>query len=303
MSSILVSGSHGLIGSALVRALSSGGDRVVPLVRPASAPAPQGLVWDPATGRIDAGGLEGLDAVVHLAGENIAGGRWTAARRDRIRRSRIDGTALLAGTLARLARPPRVFVCASAVGYYGDRGDEVLHEDSGSGAGFLADLCRDWEAAASPARAAGIRVVYARSGTVLSAAGGMLPRVLPLFRLGLGGVLGSGAQYLSWIALADHIGALQYILGADGIAGPVNLVAPHAVTNREFTRALGRALRRPTPLPVPAAALRLAFGRLADEALLASTRVEPARLLASGYRFRYPDLGAALAALLHRHRG
>ncbi len=260
-------------------------------------------MWDPAAGRVDAGGLEGLDAVVHLAGESIAGGRWTAARRDRIRRSRIDATALLAGTLARLARPPRVFVCASAVGYYGDRGDEVLHEDSGSGAGFLADLCRDWEAAASPARAAGIRVVYARSGTVLSTAGGMLPRVLPLFRLGLGGVLGSGAQYLSWIALADHIGALQYLLGADGIAGPVNLVAPHAVTNREFTRALGRALRRPTPLPVPAAALRLAFGRLADEALLASTRVEPARLLASGYRFRYPDLGAALAALLHRHRG
>ncbi len=303
MRSILVSGSHGLIGSALARALSSGGDRVVPLVRPASAPTPQGLVWDPAAGRVDAGGLEGLDAVVHLAGESIAGGRWTAARRDRIRRSRIDATALLAGTLARLARPPRVFVCASAVGYYGDRGDEVLHEDSGSGAGFLADLCRDWEAAASPARAAGIRVVYARSGTVLSTAGGMLPRVLPLFRLGLGGVLGSGAQYLSWIALADHIGALQYLLGADGIAGPVNLVAPHAVTNREFTRALGRALRRPTPLPVPAAALRLAFGRLADEALLASTRVEPARLLASGYRFRYPDLGAALAALLHRHRG
>ncbi len=298
MSTILVSGSHGLIGSALARALSAGGDRVVPLVRPASAPASHGLVWDPATGRVDPGGLEGLDAVVHLAGENIAGGRWTLTRRDRIRRSRVDSTALLAQTLARLARPPRVLICASAVGYYGDRGDEVLREDSGPGTGYLPDLCRDWEAAASPARAAGIRVVYVRSGTVLSTAGGMLPRVLPLFRLGLGGVLGSGAQYLSWIALADHIGALQHALGSDAIAGPVNLVAPQAVTNREFTRALGRALRRPTLLPVPAAALRLAFGRLADEALLASARVQPARLLGSGYRFRFPDLEGALEGLL-----
>jgi len=271
---------------------------VVPLTRPGVAPAAGGVVWDPEADRIDTPRLDGIDAVVHLAGENIAARRWTAERKNRIRRSRIKGTAILARALASIPRPPRVLVCASAVGYYGDRGDEVLYEVSGPGTGFLADLCREWEAAASPARAAGIRVVHLRTGTVLSLDGGMLPRVLPLFRLGLGGVIGSGRQYMSWITLADAVAAIRHLLTHGESAGPVNLVAPNPVTNREFTRALGRAVRRLTAFPVPAALLRLAFGGLADEGLLASARVMPGRLIESGYTFRFPDLETALGALL-----
>ena len=300
MSTILVSGSHGLIGAALTRELAAAGDTIVRLIRPDTAAAPGGIVWDPETDRIDTARLDGIDAVVHLAGESLAAGRWTAERKDRIRRSRVTGTAVLARALAGVSRPPRVLICASAVGYYGDRGDEVLSEVSGPGTGFLAELCRDWEAAASAARVAGIRVVHLRTGLVLSADGGMLPRVLPLFRYCLGGVIGSGRQYMSWITLNDEIGAIRHVLAHGELAGPVNLVAPGPVTNGEFTRILGRVVRRPTPLPVPAGLLRLAFGEFADEGLLASTRVSPARLIESGYTFRFPDLEQAFRALLFR---
>jgi len=302
MTTVLVSGSHGLIGSALIPELAAVGDRAVRLIRRSAAGDADAVFWDPGEGRIDAAALEGVDAVVHLAGEGIATGRWTAARKTRIRRSRVEGTRLLARALAGLARPPRVLVCGSATGYYGDRGDDVLREDSAPGTGFLAEVCQAWEAAADPARAAGIRVVHLRTGTVLSPAGGALARLLPVFRLGLGGTLGSGRQYLSWVAIQDIVGAIRHVLDRDGIAGPVNVAAPHPVTNREFTRALGRALQRPTPFPVPAVALRVIFGELADGALLASTRVEPGRLLASGYPFRFTEISEALRALLARPR-
>jgi len=298
MRTVVVTGSHGLIGSALVPALEAGGARVIPLVRAAGAPRPGALSWDPSRGRLDPGGLEGVDAVVHLGGENIAAGRWTADRKTRIRRSRIEGTALLARTLAGPGTRPRVFVCASATGYYGDRGDEVLDEESPPGTGFLADVCREWEAAADPARAAGVRVVHLRTGTVLSRTGGALGQLLPVFRMGAGGPLGSGRQYMSWIALADAVAVIQHLLAHEEIAGPVNVVAPHPVTNREFTRALGRVLHRPTLVSVPAAALRMLFGELADSALLASARVEPVRLLRSGYAFRLPEIEGALRALV-----
>ena len=298
MGTVIVTGSHGLIGSALGAALAAAGDRVIPLVR-AEGPVPRGaLSWDPSRGRLDPGGLEGVDAVVHLAGENIAAGRWTAQRKASIRRSRIDGTTLVARTVAGLRKPPRVLVCASATGYYGDRGDEVLREESAPGTGFLADVCRDWEAAAEPARAAGVRVVHLRTGTVLSRAGGALGRLLPVFRMGAGGPLGSGRQYMSWIALEDAVAAIRHLLLREDIAGPVNVVAPHPVTNREFTHALGRVLRRPTVVPVPAAVLRAVFGELADDALLASTRAQPSRLLERGYSFRLPEIDGALRALV-----
>jgi uncharacterized protein len=299
---ILLTGSHGLIGTGLVPALTARGHRTVRLVRAPAAPPPGDVVWDPATGHVaDPARLDGLDAVVHLAGENIASGRWTQARKARIRESRVRGTRLLAEALARLPHPPRALVCASAVGYYGDRGEEVLREESPPGTGFLAEVCRDWEAAADPARRAGIRVVALRTGLVLSPAGGALARLLPVFRLGLGGRLGSGRQYASWIAIDDVVGAILHLLESDAVTGPVNLVAPHPVTNREFTAALGRALRRPALLAVPAWALRIALGETAGE-LLASVRAEPAKLRGAGYAFRHPDVEEALRALLGRHR-
>ncbi len=299
MATVLVTGSRGLVGSALIPVLAARGDRIVRLVRAASVSGPDEAAWDPAAGTIDAGRLDGVDAVIHLAGENISAGRWTPARKARIRESRVRGTRLLAETLARLRYPPRALLSASATGYYGDRGDEVLREDSPPGTGFLAEVCREWEAAAEPARRAGVRVVSMRAGVVLSPAGGMLARLLPVFRLGFGGPLGSGRQYLSWIAIDDVVGAVLHLLADEGTAGPVNLVAPVAVTNAEFTKALGRVLSRPTLLPVPAIVLRAAFGEMADGAILASARVEPARLAASGYRFRFSDAGAALRHLLH----
>src|SRR5579884_1588092 len=242
---IVISGSHGLIGSALLPGLEARGHRVIRLVRGAAPPASEDISWDPGAGRIDAERLEGMDAVIHLAGASIAAGRWTAAQKARIRQSRVDGTLLLARTLAARARRPGVLLSASAVGYYGDRGSELLDERSGPGRGFLADLCRDWEAATDPARAAGIRVVVLRTGSVVSSHGGFLARLLPVFRLGVGGPLGSGRQYLSWIALPDVVGAVAHLLAREDVVGPVNLVAPHPVTNREFTRTLARLLRRP----------------------------------------------------------
>ncbi len=298
---ILLTGSHGLIGSALAPALTAQGHRIVRLVRVPSTPSPGDAAWDPATGQIaDRAPLEGVDAVIHLAGENVAAGRWTPARKARIRDSRVQGTRLLAETLTHLSRPPAVLLCASAVGYYGDRGDEILREGSPPGTGFLAEVTRDWEAAAEPARRAGIRVVHFRIGAVLSRAGGLLPRVLPIFRLGLGGPLGSGRQYMSWIAIDDLVNAVLHLLARDGLTGPVNMVAPAPVTNREFTQTLGRVLSRPTPFPVPPIALRVLFGEMADDALMSSARVEPAKLLESRFTFRFPDLEQALRALLHR---
>jgi uncharacterized protein (TIGR01777 family) len=252
------------------------------------------------TGSIDQARLEGLDGVVHLAGESIATGRWTAEKKARIRDSRVKGTRLLCESLARLDQPPRVLVSASAIGYYGDRGDEILHEDSASGSGFLAEVCHMWEAATEAASQRNIRVVNLRIGVVLSAMGGALATMLFPFRMGLGGIIGSGRQFMSWIALDDLLGSIAYALRTDTIRGPVNAVAPHPVTNREFTKTLGRVLARPTLLPMPAFAARLAFGEMADELLLSSARVEPARLSAAGYDFRYPTLEGGLRHLLGR---
>ncbi len=297
---IAVSGSTGLIGSEVVTVLSAAGHEVVRLVRRAPAPAEKAVRWDPEKGGVDAAGLEGLDAVVHLAGENIAAGRWTAARKAAIRDSRVNGTRLLCDTLAGLSRPPKTLVCASAIGYYGDRGEELLTEDSSPGAGFLPEVCREWEAATEVAARKGIRVVALRIGVVLSPRGGALSRMLPPFRAGLGGVIGNGRQYVSWIALDDLVGVVLHALRSGELCGPVNAVAPVPVTNREFTEALGKVLSRPTLLPVPAFALRLALGEMADALLLASARVAPRRLEETGYRFRFPELPAALRHLLAR---
>lgn len=295
---VLVTGSTGLIGSALVSSLAAGGHRVTRLVR---SQAGEGSVrWDPEAAVLNAADLEGLEAVVHLAGENIAARRWTDEQKARIRDSRVKGTRLLCEALARLAQPPKTLICASAIGYYGDRGEEVLREESAPGTGFLPEVCREWEGAAEPARQKGMRVVHLRFGVVLSPAAGALGKMLFPFRMGAGGVIGSGGQYMSWIALDDAVGAIHHALGTGALEGPVNAVSPHPVTNREFTKALGRVLRRPTIFPMPAFAARIAFGEMADALLLASARVEPARLLATGYAFRYPELEGALRHLLRK---
>ncbi|HEU4402159.1 MAG TPA: TIGR01777 family oxidoreductase [Candidatus Polarisedimenticolia bacterium] len=302
----MVSGSTGLVGSALVPKLTAAGHSVVRLVRLPSVAGAAAVAWDPAGGRLDAAPLEGFDAVVHLAGENLAAGRWSAARKERIRASRVDGTRLLSETLARLSRRPRTLVAASAIGYYGDRGEEILSEESAPGDDFLSGLCREWEAAAGPAARAGIRVVNLRFGVILSPAGGALAKMLPPFRLGAGGPLGSGRQYVSWIALDDAVAIIHHALAAAVLRGPVNAVAPRPVTNLDLTKTIGRVLSRPTFMPMPAFAARILFGEMADALLLSSARVEPKRLLASGYRFRHPDLEGALRHLLgkaHRSSG
>ena len=294
---VVVSGSSGLIGRALVEALRDRGDEVTPLVR--RSPAAGEATWDPPTGSIDAGALDGADALVHLAGAGIGDRRWTPERRREILASRVESTSLLSRTLAGLAHPPAVLVSASAVGYYGDRGAEELTEDSTAGTGFLADVCRAWEDATAPAADAGLRVVRLRSGVVLSPRGGALARQLPLFRLGVGGRLGTGRQWLSWISLPDEVGAVLHTLAEPSLRGPVNATAPGPVTNRDFTAALGRALHRPTVMAVPGVALRIALGpALAAEMVLAGQRVLPARLTASGFRFAHARLDEALAALL-----
>ena len=301
---IVISGSSGFIGSELVRHLLANGHRVTRLVRRRGRPGEPVAVWDPEQGMIDTALLGDADALVHLAGESIVG-RWTAAKKRRILHSRMEGTRLIAQTLARLAqdagggqarlpKPPRAWFCASAIGYYGHRGDEWLHEESGSGAGFLAEVCRMWEAETEPAARAGVRVIRGRIGMVLGPTGGALAKMLPPFRLGLGGPIGNGRQYWSWISVADLVGAIQHLLVTNDLQGPVNLVSPAPVTNAQFTAVLGDALRRPAVLPMPAFAARLVFGHMADELLLASQRVKPTRLMAGGYRFRHPDLGLAL---------
>jgi len=276
----------------------TGGHEVTRLLRSTSPSKEKSLTWDPAAPAKDLQPWEGFDAVVHLAGESIASGRWTAARKARIRDSRVAGTKNLCETLARLDQPPRVLVCASAIGFYGDRGDEVLCEESSMGKGFLAEVCRDWEQAAEPARDKGIRVVHARFGVILSPRGGALAKMLFPFRMGAGGVIGSGRQMMSWIALDDAVGAIHHALHTESLHGPINAVAPHPVSNHEFTKKLGHVLGRPTIMPMPAFAARAVFGEMADELLLASTHVEPRRLLAAHYDFRHWYLEDALRHLL-----
>ncbi len=295
---VLVTGASGFVGSALVPFLANEGQFVVRLVRTVPAPGRSEVRWDPERGTIDLDALEGLDAAVHLAGASIAAFPWTAEGKRRIRESRVGGTRLLCESFARLDRPPKTLVCASAVGYYGDRGHEVLREDSPPGTGFLAQVCREWEAATEAAERKGIRVVRLRIGMVLSAKGGALTRMLGIFRAGLGGRVGSGEQYVSWIALEDLVGAVDHAIRNGSLEGPVNAASPRPVTNREFAKTLGRVLGRPAVLPVPAFAVRLVLGEMADELLLASARVEPDRLLLSGYAFRYPELEGALRHLL-----
>jgi uncharacterized protein len=293
---ILVTGTSGFIGTALVSRLQGRGYNVVPLRRTPVRTGP-GPTWDPDCGRVHLEPAVSLDAVVHLAGENIAQ-RWTAGAKARIRTSRVDGTRLLSEALARAPRPPRALVCASATGYYGDRGAEVLDESSGPGTGFLAEVCQAWEAATTPARQCGIRVVHLRLGILLARQGGALARMVPLFRLGLGGRLGSGQQYWSWITLEDVLRVVDLALRDDRLSGAVNTVAPEATTNACFTAALCRALHRPALLPMPALLVRAALGEMGQEALLASCRVRPTRLLEAGFNFRFPDLGGALSHLL-----
>ncbi|MFH1372310.1 MAG: TIGR01777 family oxidoreductase [bacterium] len=297
---IVVSGSTGLIGRAIVADLSSQGHDVIPLVRSGDSPTGKQVRWDPDGGMINRDGLKGIDAVVHLAGENIASGRWTTSKKARIRDSRIIGTRLLSEALARLKPPPAVLLSASACGFYGDRGDDEVDENDGPGNGFLADLCREWEAATKPATEAGIRVVHLRFGVILSADGGALAKMLPSFRFGLGGRLGSGRQYMSWISLEDIVAAIYHCLNTGSLRGAVNLVSPNAVTNREFTQALGKVLCRPTMMTVPAGVLRFLFGEMAREMLLTSTRVKPTRLVESGFRFRRPHLEIILRHELKR---
>jgi len=297
---VAVTGSHGLIGGALVPLLTTGGHQVKRLVR--DRPGDDDLLWDPDNGSFDLSALEGYDAVVHLAGENIAAGRWTAERKMRIRDSRVVGTRHLCEALSHLAAPPKVLVSASAIGIYGDRGDETLDEQSPAGKGFLADVTQDWEAAAEPAVAAGIRTVLMRLGMVLCPRGGALSKMLTLFRVGAGGVVGGGRQIVSWIARNDAAGAIYHLLMTDRLSGPVNVVSPQLVTNASLTKTLGRVLSRPTVLPLPRSAARLAFGEFADEVLLASTRVKPRRLLETGYTFRHTDLEDALRNMLGQFR-
>ncbi|HEX9504402.1 MAG TPA: TIGR01777 family oxidoreductase [Acidimicrobiia bacterium] len=295
---VLVTGSHGLIGSALIRTLRTDGSRVRRLVRS----EPEGtddVRWDPIAGAVDSARLEGLDAVVHLAGAGIGDRRWTPARKQLILDSRARGTRLLSETLASLARKPAVLVSGSAVGYYGDRGDDLLTEDSGSGDGFTAEVCRAWEVATAPAAHAGIRVVTIRTGIVLDARGGALARMLLPFRLGLGGRIGSGRQYMSWIALDDEVGAIQHAIRNPALSGPVNLTAANPVTNAQFTAALGHAVHRPTLLPTPLLALKAVYGgELVQNLLVAGQRVLPRRLESTGYEFAYPELDSALSAVL-----
>jgi uncharacterized protein (TIGR01777 family) len=296
---IAVTGSTGLIGRRLTAELTDAGHRVLRLVRPGAAPGPDTASWDPAAGTIDAGALEGIDAVVHLAGEGIAEKRWTDDQKRRILTSRTDSTRLLAETLAGLSHPPATLLSGSAIGFYGDTGDRPTDESGPAGSDFLARVCVQWEAAAEPAVEAGIRVAFLRTGIVLDAHGGALARQLPFFRLGLGGRAGSGRQYMSWISLDDEVEAIRFLLDAD-VAGPVNLTAPNPVTNAEFTTTLGRVLRRPTTV-LPMFGPRLLFGReLADSLLLTSQRVVPAVLEGAGYRFRHAELEPALRAVLGR---
>lgn len=293
---IAVTGSTGLVGSILLPRLRDRGVAVRRIIR--SSPNAEHLLWDPTAEHWDATALDGFDAVVHLAGENIGASRWTAKVKQRIRDSRVRGTRLISEGLARLKSPPRTLVTASAVGFYGDRGDEELDEESRGGTGFLAEVAAEWERMTRPALEAGIRVVQLRFGAILSREGGALAKMLTPFRLGLGGKIGSGRQYWSWISVVDAVGAVEHALATESLSGPVNVVAPQAATNAEFTSTLGRVLRRPTWIPMPALAARVALGEMANELLLTSIRAVPRKLLATGFVFQHPKLEDALRAAL-----
>jgi len=299
-----------MLGTAMCRALQREGTAVLQLVRrePRQPRAGAGVTevrWNPAApgGGIDLTAIEGLDAVVHLSGANVASHRWTATYKSEITESRVGTTRALTEALIQLKTPPKVLAAASAVGFYGDRGDEILDENSLAGKGFFPELCQTWEAASQPAVQAGIRVVHLRFGMVIAREGGAVAKLTPLFRLGLGGRLGDGKQWVSWVSEADVVAAVLFAIRNDGISGPVNVVAPEPVTNAQFTREMAHAVHRPAVVPVPAFALRVALGDMADEALLASTRVVPPRLLASGFKFQHPRLTDALAAALQSSSG
>jgi uncharacterized protein (TIGR01777 family) len=289
---IIISGASGMIGTALTQFLTGGGHEVRALVRR----KPQGseIFWDPDKGQIDPNSVDNADVVIHLAGENIGAGRWTAERKKRIMESRAVGTNFLSQTLASLRNPPKVFISSSAIGFYGDRGEEILTEQSPMGKGFLTDVCRAWEEAAEPAKKAGIRVVNIRTGIVLSANGGALPKMVLPTRMGVGGVIGSGRQWMSWIALEDLIGIFNYAIHNPALSGPVNAAAPGAVTNRDFTKILGSVLKRPTLFPLPGWVVKLLFGEMGEALLLEGQKVSPARLIEEGFEFLYLDLGSAL---------
>lgn len=291
---VAVTGASGLVGSTLTDFLTAGGHDVRPVVRTRERARDGGIYWSVEAEEIDAAALEGVDAVVHLAGEPIQGLRWTEEKKRAILESRRRGTRLLAEALAGLDRPPKVLLSASGVHYYGRRDQEILTEASSAGEGFLARVCREWERAAEPAARAGIRVVTLRSGVVLTPAGGALAPMLRVFRLGLGGRVGSGRQYLSWIDADDHVGLMYHALRRRAVEGPLNAVAPHPVTNAAFTDALGRVLGRPTLVPLPAAAVKLGLGEMGRELLLQGQRVRPAKALATGFEFRFPDVTASL---------
>lgn len=294
---VLITGSSGLIGQALSASLTAGGHKLVALTRSESPTKGQSIRWNPDAGVLNQDDLEGFDAVVNLAGESIVG-RWTPEKKSRIMSSRVNGTRLLCETLARVQRRPMVLVSASAVGFYGDAGDRVLDEESPAGSLFLSRVAKAWEDSTEQARQSGIRVVNLRIGFVLSKEGGGLAAMLLPFKFGLGGRVGSGHQYISWIALDDVVRAVAHAMATDSLRGPVNAVAPNAVTNQEFAKTLGRVLGRPTIFPLPAFAARMAMGEMADELLLASARVKPSRLLASGYVFGFPELEGALRQVL-----
>jgi len=293
---ILVSGSHGLVGKALTTSLVNAGHEIVSLVRQSANDSE--IEWHPNQGKINGQQLEGFDVVVHLAGESIASGRWTEEKKRKIRESRVKGTELLSSALARLSQPPSTFISASAIGFYGSRGDELLTEESAPGDGFLPEVCVAWEKATGQAEAKGIRTIHPRFGIILDEKGGALERMLTPFRMGVGGKVGNGKQWMSWIALEDVINALRFLIDEPGSEGPVNFTAPRPVTNADFTEALGSVLSRPTLFSVPAFAARLAFGEMADELLLSSAKVEPERLKESGYQFKHPELSSALKTIL-----
>lgn len=298
---IVVSGSTGLIGSPLVEALQRRGDQVVRLIRRPQVANEPTLRWDPEGGTIDRAGLEGVDAIIHLAGENVFG-RWSAAKKQRIRDSRVQGTRVVSDAIAALAKRPATLLAASAIGYYGDQADQRLTERSPPpvGSDFLAEVARDWEAATASAARAGVRVVNMRFGVVLTPSGGALGKMLPPFRMGLGGPVGNGSQYVSWIELGDAVRAILHLLERIDLSGPVNMTAPTPVTNREMATSLGKVLHRPSIIPVPAFALKLAFGSDGAEMLQSGQRVLPERLLASGFQFRFETIEPALRHLLAR---
>ena len=289
---IAIAGGSGLVGSALIPILQSDGNQITRLVR--SSPKPGEIEWHPNQDKVSALNLEGFEAIINLAGENIAGGRWTDDQKRKIRDSRMNGTHLLSEAIAQMKSKPRVFICASATGIYGDRDDETLDEQSESGGGFLAGVCREWEQATQPASKAGVRVVNLRMGPILARDGGMLSKLLTPFKMGMGGKVGSGKQYISWVALDDAVNAIKLAIDDESIHGPINIVSPNPVTNEEFTKTLGHVLNRPTALAMPAFAARLAFGEMADEMLLASQKVMPKRLSQAGFQFQYPTLESAM---------